>query len=453
MQKGLALKGIIVIWIALILIVPLTLISGKIQDRRAYQHEARSHIALSWTGEQTLISPLLILPYLVETTNYGGKDKDGNPITKVSSTWHKRYIVPDTVAIDVEVDTQLRKQGIYGIPVYTAGLAINGRISAGTLTTILEDLKGQAGFSRLGEPLLSLSVADIRGIDGAPTLTWEDQQRPFESNSGIDTLESGIHASLPPLEFSEEVEFQLHLSLRGMESLQFVPPAKQVDVSLRSPWPHPQFSGAFLPQSREISAQGFSAHWRVNHFSTGIGQLMTKCETGSCYDLHNIGFEVNFIEAVDAYLQAERSLKYGILFIGLSFIAFFMFETLRGIAIHPVQYTLVGFALAVFFLLLTSLSEHIPFAFAYLIATLACLMLLAYYLRFVLGRWKEAGIFAASLATLYGVLFVIVGAEDFALLMGSVLIFAVLAGIMIVTRKIDWYGLKSMSRQPGISKD
>ncbi len=447
MQKVLVLKCAIIFLIAFILLIPLSMISDKIKERRSFQWQAREAIAQSWTGEQTLITPFLIIPYATEVTRYAGKDKDGNPIEKTSQVWHKDYVVPDELAIDTQVDTELRKQGIYGIPVYSSRINFDGQFGAETISAALERQRQTPGFVKFGEAYLALNLADIRGIDNSPRLLWQDQEIEFESNSGIETLASGIHAKLTNLSGNSPSRFQFSLSVRGMDSLQIVPATKQFNLSVNSTWPHPQFTGAFLPQTREISDQGFSAQWQVNHFSTGIEQLIDKCERQECMDLYKIAFGVNFIQAVDGYLQSERSLKYGILFIGLSFIAFFVFETLHSIAIHPVQYTLVGFALALFFLLLSSLSEHVSFALAYILATSACVSLLAYYLRFVLGAWLQASIFTASLAALYGLLFVIVGAEDFALLMGSILIFAVLAGIMIVTRNIDWYSLRNGASQ------
>ncbi len=443
MQKALALKCAIIVGIGLALLIPLVMISGKIEERRHYLYEAQARVAQSWTGEQTIVSPLVVLPYQVEVLQY--RQKGGEQVSSLGLEWHKVMLVPDNLTIKVITDTQLRHQGIYNIPVYSSQLSMEGELTRQTIEEALQTLRQQLNFRQLGEPYLAISIADSRGIDGDPSLTWQQQSLSFLPNSDIDTLESGLHSVLPALDETQDYQFQINVAIRGMQSLQFVPAAKQLFMRLQSSWPHPQFSGAFLPLAHDISNQGFSAEWRLNHFSTGIKQLIRSCESQDCSGLNTISFGVNFIDAVDPYLQAERSLKYGILFIGLSFIAFFMFETLRSIAIHPVQYTLVGIALAIFFLLLTSLSEHLQFALSYLIATAACVGLLGYYLRFVLGSWRDAIIFSFSLTILYAVLFIIVGAEDYALLMGSSLIFVVLAGIMISTRNINWYALKKVN--------
>lgn len=226
-----------------------------------------------------------------------------------------------------------------------------------------------------------------------------------------------------------------------MERLRFLPAALETVVGLRSSWPHPVFDGAFLPQSREVNRQGFRASWRVNQFSSDISSRMEECAAGDCGALGQIAFGVTLIDPVDIYVQADRATKYAMLFVGLSFIAFFVFEVLRELRIHPIQYTLVGLALSVFYLLLISLSEHMQFGAAYAIAALSCIGLLAYYVQRVLQGWRGAGLFAAMIATLYLVLYVIIQAEDFALLGGAVLVFTVLGIVMVVTRDIDWYRL------------
>jgi inner membrane protein len=224
-----------------------------------------------------------------------------------------------------------------------------------------------------------------------------------------------------------------------MESLSFVPVGEEVSLKLSSSWPHPEFIGKFLPVSRTIDETGYQAEWKITSFASSILEKVHQCESGNCSQLFNGQLGVRHIEPVDVYSQSQRSLKYGFLFIGLSFISFFIFETVRELPIHAIQYTLVGCAIAIFYLLLVSLSEHIEFAIAYAIATLSCVCMLMYYLRYVLGGAKEAAAFSGLLLLLYGVLYVIISAEDYALLMGGCLTFVTLFIVMISTRNIDWY--------------
>jgi inner membrane protein len=223
-----------------------------------------------------------------------------------------------------------------------------------------------------------------------------------------------------------------------MRSLAFVPIGKTNVVQLRAAWPHPNFGGRFLPQTKQSDEHGFSARWEVSHLASRNSDLLQRgLKDPSSLET----FDVSFIEPVNIYQQAERAVKYGVLFIALTFAAFFLFEILKDLRIHPLQYGLVGLALAVFFLLLVSLSEHVTFLYAYLAASVSCVLLIGYYLSHVLGGWRRGAAFAVKLALLYGVLYGLLLSEDNALMLGSLLLFVALAAIMVLTRRIDWYRL------------
>jgi inner membrane protein len=241
--------------------------------------------------------------------------------------------------------------------------------------------------------------------------------------------------------------FTLSLKLRGTTQLKFFPLADTLKMGLTSNWPHPGFDGRFLPtpgESQHIGADGFSANWEVSSLATNAPAKLLQassnpnsCLNAGCLD----SFEVRLVNPANIYQQSDRALKYGFLFIVITFAAFFLFEMLKRLAIHPAQYTLVGLAQAMFFLLLLSLSEHIAFTAAYMIAAAACVILVGYYLGHVMqGAWRGTG-FAALLGACYAALYGLLVSEDNALLMGSLLLFALLAVAMIVTRKFDWYGI------------
>jgi len=219
-------------------------------------------------------------------------------------------------------------------------------------------------------------------------------------------------------------------------------------VELSSDWPHPSFVGEYLPASREVGGAGFSALWQTSFFATDMEQVLQACVTrNDCKGLGARHFGVSFVDPVDQYLKTERAIKYALLFIGLTFAVFFLFEVLKRMAVHPMQYALVGMSLALFYLLLLSLSEHLSFVWAYTIAATACVALIGFYVSHVLHSALRGGAFAGLLALLYALLFGLLGAEDYALLLGSVLVFAVLAGFMLLTRKLDWYGVgRSLGR-------
>lgn len=441
------IKILVITVLALGLLIPLGIIDGKINERERFRETARQSIASSWTGRQEIYTPVLIQPYILrENTGI----LEANPTTRNAlaenraekEKTHNLIILPDSVNVKAEVNTEKRKRGIYSIPVYTSKIQMAGLFSKENIAKNLDRLENKEDFVRLDTPWMTVIVTDPRGFMGEPKIRVNDQQYAFAPGSGLDNR-AGLHAVLNIKR--EKLVFNTEISLRGMQSLKFIPIGLNTQVKMRSPWPHPEFYGAFLPLSHEISEKGFLADWHTNPFSTDILQKTRECQRGNCDRLSKMGFGVNFIESVDIYLQSERAIKYAILFIGLSFVTFFIFETLKNLRIHPIQYTLVGLGIAVFYLLLVSLSEHIAFSASYFIAACSCVALLAYYIRYVLGSQQNAIIFAGLYGLLYATLYFIIQSEDFALLLGSLLLFIALASIMIVTRNINWYELNFVS--------
>jgi len=222
---------------------------------------------------------------------------------------------------------------------------------------------------------------------------------------------------------------------------------------LASDWPHPSFVGQFLPREREITRNGFSADWRTSFFATNLEEALLRCPAQAdpahedCRDFGSRHFGVSFVDPVDQYLKSERAVKYGFLFILLTFAGFFLLEVLRRFSVHPVQYGLVGLALALFFLLLLSFSEHIGFAAAYVFSAVACVGLIAYYVSHVLGSRTHGAGFGGALAVLYALLYAILGSEDYALLTGSMLVFGLLALVMVLTRRVNWSGFGATDRR------
>ncbi|UUZ51721.1 inner membrane CreD family protein [Massilia sp. B-10] len=295
---------------------------------------------------------------------------------------------------------------------------------------------------KLGRAYLTLGIDDVRGIADFPKIDWNGSAVEFQQGSGLQSLRTGLHADLPSMELGGKAGFSFQLKLNGIERQSFVPVAKNNTMTLGSNWPHPQFGGDFLPApSRTVDETGFHATWTIASLATGAQQQLQDNELGADpAHLRKVdSFSVAFIEPVNVYSMAERATKYGLLFVALTFAAFFMFEVLKLLPIHPVQYLLVGLALVLFFLLLVSLSEHIAFVIAYLIASGACILLIAYYLAAVLGSWRRGLGFGTALTLLYGALYGLLVSENNALVLGSILLFAVLSGVMVATRKVDWY--------------
>lgn len=454
MQKPLAIKIITIFFLALILLLPLAMIEGKVTERRHYREQVKADVAASWTGSQQLLTPVLVLPYEYQLTLPGNRDQEPRDVTE-----KRQLLVPMAyTSLAADVETSLRYKGIYPVPVYQATVAISGHFNGDSLNAAMAAVRDQHGFQRWLPAHLALPVSDARGIAGKPTLSWQGENLAFSPGTATRELGAGLHALIGGLagnfdhnaslnhnvhesadKTGQQLDVNIALQLRGMESLDIVPTGKQLDVKVLSDWPHPLFEGNFLPQEHTITDGGFSARWSINEFSSGVVEKLARCQNGNCDALFQQRLATRFFQPVDIYLQTERAIKYGILFIALSFVSFFLFEVLRKAPIHPIQYGFVGLALAIFYLLLISLSEHIHFLLAYSIAASACVLLLFFYLGHALGGYRQSGYFALALGLLYGVLFVIIQMEDFALLTGAGLLFTLLACLMLTTRKMDWY--------------
>ncbi len=298
---------------------------------------------------------------------------------------------------------------------------------------------GVSGFVKWKEPRLSVVIRDIRGIASSPGLQWNNKTIPFLPGSVLPNLSDGVHSKIPIESIENPMSFTIDLDLRGSQMLQISPLANEVKTEISSNWPHPKFTGKFLPSNHEITSDGFVANWNMTSYSTGIEKRLEACVTDHCSDLMAMGFGVQFIETVDVYQKVTRATKYGVLFIVLTFVAFALMETLTATQLHPIQYSLVGVTLAIFYLMLLSLSEHTTFGLSYLIATLMCVALISFYLAGVFHSLKKGSAFGIGVGLLYAMLYKILQSEDFALLMGSLLLFAMLATVMLLTKRLDWY--------------
>ncbi|WP_250655098.1 cell envelope integrity protein CreD [Alkalimarinus coralli] len=442
MQKQLAIKIAIIFVIGLLVLIPTTMVQIKIYERQGYLEEARAAVARSWTGAQSLVTPILVVPYQLASGSKSGFYTEES----IKASEKQALLLPDRMENKVDVANKSVFKGIYEVPVYNSDIRLKGLFSAEKINKFLNRIKNTPRFEGFGVPYLSIHVSDVRGISGAPSLTIDDEQTLLTPGTKLSALVGGLHGELESLiDNVQDINLSLELSLRGMGGLSFIQLADDSRTEMKSDWPHPEFTGTALPVDRNISSSGFTARWLTSQYSSNAADLLTRCiESLNCHELQASGSGVNFIEPVDVYLQSERSVKYAMLFIGLSFITFFIFEHIKKIRIHPIQYAFVGLAIAVFYLLLISLAEHIAFHWAYGIAVTCCSGLILFYAKVMLKSFKSALLFSLMIVVLYGLLYVIVQAEDFALLMGSILVFLVLTVLMTVTRKIDWYNLEAI---------
>ncbi|KAB7770144.1 cell envelope integrity protein CreD [Xanthomonas maliensis] len=419
--------------LALLLLIPLLLIRGTVQDRVSYRDQAVERVAQSKAGEQAFIAPVRVLPY-TEQVQVSEPDEQG----VLRKVWRSRegqlLQAPRGLQLDGTLTPSERTVGLFRVPVY----AWHAQLRADFDPLVYPAVAGR----RYGQPHLAIGISDVRGLVGSPQLRVNGQALALQSGAGgLAARSRGIHADLPPLSdptagsLPATGPVDLHFVLDGTRSLSIAPIADSNDITLRSNWPHPLFGGRFLPNAPTIGPKGFDASWSLSSLATGA-QAQLNVNDASLDML-----DVRLVDPVDVYTQADRASKYGILFVVLTFVAFVLFELIKRLPIHPLQYLLVGLALAIFFLLLLSLSEHIAFWQAYLLSAVACIGLQCVYLSGVLRSWARAAGFSVMLTALYAVLYSLLISEDNALLMGSLLLFGILAAIMWVTRKVDWYEL------------
>ena len=429
--------------------IAVSYVNGIILDRQQRQNEVKADIARSSAGEQTIIGPVLVVPYIEEfseTTTENGVKK-----TEVKREQRKAVILPDQLNLEGGFTNEFKKLGIYKALTYQLSGSIKGSfvMPAEIKLTAYHNnslLTMQAAY-------LSMGISDPRGITSSPAITWNNQTLTFKQGSQLTTVGNGIHAPIGMLENSAEtrIAFDINLNLRGTEQFNFAPIAGNNKVALQSSWQHPHFGGSFLPDAgtQKINANGFKANWAVSSLSSN-NQAVFYNQMNGQENQHLESLNIGFVEPINVYSQSDRATKYGLLFIGLTFAGFFIFEILKNLRIHPAQYTLVGLSMAMFYLLLVSLAEQIGFASAYLTASSACVLLLGYYLSYVLKSKANGILFATLLTALYGALYGILQSEDNALLMGSLMVFGLLALVMVITRKVDWYKISSKPEVPNI---
>jgi inner membrane protein len=437
------MKTVLVGMLAVVLLVPVSMIRDLVAERQARRNEAVGEIAIGWGARQTITGPFLVVPYDRTVAKVVQETVDGSTRERRTERTEAGVLrLPaDAVEWTIDATTSEKARGIHKARLYTANVEAKGRI---TLAANF-GLADTANRIRWGTPRLVLGVSDPRGIRSVSALSFGGGKYDFVPGPLDATLASGLHAPMRGLNATDTrtLAFAFTLELAGSEALALAPLARDTTVAMRADWPHPSFQGVFLPARHELKADGFAAHWQVSQYAAQGAERLRGCEgaRSACPGLAEQTLGVSFVEPVGVYQQLERASKYGFLFIGLMFAAFFLFELMKRLAIHPIQYALVGLALAIFFLLLAALSEHLAFALAYSIATLACVGLVTAYVVHVLDSAAAGSAFGGALAALYGALYLLLKAEDYALLAGSVLLFALLAAAMIATRRIDWYRL------------
>lgn len=426
------MKAAVIVVLLLLLLIPLNMIRQLVREREGRANETAQEIISGAGGELDLIGPILILPYDLMEREY----REDRWIT-VRNPGGAVFLVPDTESVSVRLETEYRSRGIYQVPVYAAQLSIEGSFPAVDAdyfpdgAVILED-----------EFRLFTGIDDMRGIQAVSSVSLGNRTVEFEPDSGTASLGGGISVALDEFDmYADSTSFSWTMDVNGGGRISVTPLGRDSLLDIAGDWPSPSFGGAVLPRTRDLDDAGFTASWTIPEVSRPIGTHWS-----SAYDvqpdLRIHALEVKLMEPVGTYTRSLRSVKYGILFLLIPFVVFFLFEAFGRAKIHPVQYLLAGCADVLFYLLLLAVSEHLGFDPAYLIAALSATILLSLYSVQIVGRTGGAAIMPVVLGAAYLWLWVTLQSEDYALLIGAIGLFALVALVMLVTRKVNWYAAR-----------
>ncbi len=422
-EHSITFKGILIAILALILLIPTSMVESIIYDRENRRQTAISEISEKWGAPQTIVGPVLSVPYLSES-----KDEQGKTI----STQSFIHFLPDSLQVNGKIMPEKRTRGIYEVIVYQSDMQLSGQFSA--IKSRAADIVATKTL-QWNNAVLTIGIPDLRGIEEAMELQWNNEKKLFDTGVLMtDFTTSGVHVPVT-LKDNETIHFATRIQLKGSDKLFFTPVGKVTTLKLASSWANPSFDGSFLPDTRNVTAEGFTADWKVLHLNRNFPQTWLN-QSG---DIAASGFGVNLLLPIDSYQKATRATKYAILFIALTFIAFF-FNEMRGTGrVHPFQYVLIGLALVIFYTLLISMSEYLGFNSAYWIAAAMTVGLVTLYARSLFSSSVMSNLIGGTLVLLYVFLFTLIQLQDYALLIGSLGLFAILAGLMYLSKKIEWY--------------
>jgi inner membrane protein len=426
----------------LLLLIPLQMIRSVLWERLSRRNEAVADITSSWGNEQSIVGPVLIVPYRYTFKSWKEQPNAAGKIEKLEVTETavaNAYFLPATLAIEGTLNPARLHRGIYEAVVYTGKLEFSGQFARPDFAGLRIDERTVLW----DDAVVAFAIPDLRGVKEALQLQWGTSRLPLSPGSKLRDFPSGVFARVGGLrESAGPTPVRFELELNGSSGIHFAPAGAQTVVKLSSPWPNPSFQGAFLPSERKVTDTGFAATWQVSYYGRSYAQQWTDQDALAGLNPTSAArsmLGVNFLSGIDAYRNVERSIKYGVLFLVLVFATFFLFEVLSALRIHPFQYALVGAAFCLFYLGLLSLSEFLSFGLAYLAGAAVTTLLIGFYCLKVLRSGKRTMIVVGLLAAIYGFLYVALQLQDYSLLFGTAGLFAVLGIVIWVTRNIDWY--------------
>lgn len=416
--------GILVV----VFLIPLNMVQSMISDREEQSLVAQRTVTDQWGGDQTIVGPVLHLVYRDSAVNGFATDQEMSATKSI-------HFLPEEFDLRGTVDPEIRYRGIYKVALYRSDLILRGHFNFDELNRYLDEHPG----IEIEEVLLTTGVSDVHGIEKEFGVSWGDEVLPVSPGARFNAIAgNSLTAQLSGdrEQFRKgDIEFLIPLKLKGSKSLRIAPVGKHTTVTLRSSWSSPSFIGRLLPSSREITDEGFDARWDISGYSRNMPQLLEgNTKIGEF-------FGVRLHHSLDHYHLTERAIKYAALFLLLTFGVIFVMETIYGLNLHLVNYLFVGSALVLYYLLLLSLSEHVVFGIAYLVASVAITLQIGLYGGAIMKSRRHGLAVGTVIAFLYGMLFMLLQTEAYTILIGSIGLFVIISIAMYATRNINWYGL------------
>lgn len=426
-KSSITLKLLSIGILILLLLIPVSQVKDLITERESYQQEAVNEVSEKWGGAQHITGPILTIPYKTFTTNSDNK---------VIEYLRHAHFLPEDLKIEGEIIPQIRKRGIYSIPLYSTVCTFKGKFSKPNFNKFSVDPE----HILWENAFVSVGIPDMAGVNSAIEMKWDKQMVIFEPGVPVsDVIHSGVNSRVEVNDSSSQ-EFKFSVNLNGSKNISFVPLGKKTSVQIKSSWSNPSFNGKYLPDSHSVTDTGFEAQWDIFDYNRNYPQQWL----GASHKVESSGFGVDLYMPVNHYQKNMRSAKYAILIIALSFLVYFFFEILNNRKVHPFQYILVGLSLSLFYALLLSITEHLGFDLAYLMATIMVISLIVGYSSAIFKDKRLTGLLTVFMSLIYGFIYVILQLQDYSLLVGSIGLFGVLAITMYLSRKLDWYALSSV---------
>lgn len=423
------IKAATIGFLVILLLIPMNMIEDLIRERNRTENQAVDEVSQKWSGQQTIIGPYLNFDYIITNKSIvEGKET-------ITTETKNLTLLPDELIIDGNLITEIRKRGIYEVNVYQSVLTLKGSFSPEELNKKGIDM----GNIRFTDVTLCLGIADMRGISEQVQVTLGDSVYSFESGmNGKEIGYSGVSKiiDVPELE-KQTIPYEISLKLKGSQSMFFIPIEKTTKIKMHANWGTPSFDGSYLPESHNITEDGFTAQWQVLNLNRNYPQSIMNFSNSK--DIKESKFGVNLRVPVEQYQQSMRTAKYAILIILLTFAVIFFVEIMDKKRIHVLQYLLIGLGLCLFYSLLLSMSEQMNFTLAYIISSVLTIGLISLYMRGIMKKKKPALIMGGLLLALYSYIYILIQLETLALLAGSLGLFVILALLMYFSKKIDWF--------------